>query len=81
MKTAIDGAGRIVVPKPLRDALGLTPGQELDITAGDGRLEIAIAPTPLTLKKRGKGVVAIPDRTLPPLTTERVRDVLEGTRR
>ena len=81
MKTAIDAAGRIVVPKPLRDALGLAPGQLLDITAGDGRLEIAIAPTPMTLKRRGKSVVAVPDRTLPPLTAEQVRDALERTRR
>jgi AbrB family looped-hinge helix DNA binding protein len=81
MKTAIDTAGRIVVPKPLRDALGLSPGQVLEITAGDGRLEIAIAATPMTLKKRGKGVVAVPDRTLPPLSADQVRDVLEKTRR
>ena len=49
MRTAIDGAGRIVVPKPLRDALGLSPGQVLEITAGDGRLEIVIAATPMIL--------------------------------
>ena len=81
MKAAIDAAGRIVVPKPLRDALGLSPGQVLEITAGDGRLEIAIAATPMTLKKRGKGVVAVPDRTLPSLSADQVRDVLEKTRR
>lgn len=33
MKTTIDSAGRVVVPKPLRDALGLTPGSHLDISA------------------------------------------------
>jgi AbrB family looped-hinge helix DNA binding protein len=81
MKTAIDAAGRIVVPKLLRDALGLAPGQVLDISAGDGRLEIAIAPTPMTLKKRGKGVVAVPERALPPLTATQVRETLDGTRR
>lgn len=32
MKTTIDSAGRIVVPKPLRDRLGLTPGSTLDIS-------------------------------------------------
>jgi AbrB family looped-hinge helix DNA binding protein len=32
METTIDGAGRIVVPKQLRDALGLTPGTTLDIS-------------------------------------------------
>jgi AbrB family looped-hinge helix DNA binding protein len=81
MTTAIDSAGRIVVPKPLRDALGLAPGQTLEITAADGRLEIAIAATPMALKKRGKGVVAVPDVAVSPLTSEQVRDTLERTRR
>ena len=81
MKSTIDGAGRIVVPKALRLALGLKPGQELEIRAGDGRLEIEIAPTTMRLKKRGKGVVAVPDAELPALTAEEVRDSLERVRR
>ena len=81
MKTGIDAAGRIVVPKPLREALGLKPGQPLEIRVEDGRLEIAVAPTAVKLKKRGKGLVAVPDAKLPPLTAELVRDTLERTRR
>jgi AbrB family looped-hinge helix DNA binding protein len=81
MKVALDAAGRLVVPKSLRQALGLKPGQALEIRAGDGRLEIEISPTPMRLKKRGKGVVAVPDTALPPLTAEQVRDVLERIRR
>ena len=81
MTTAIDSAGRIVVPKPLRDALGLVPGQLLEISAGDGRIEIVVAATPMSLKKRGKGVVAVADVALPPLTAAQVRDALEKTRR
>jgi AbrB family looped-hinge helix DNA binding protein len=81
MKTAIDAAGRIVVPKPLREALGLKPGQLLEIRAGEGRLEIEIAPTPMRLEKRGKGVVAVPETELPALTAEQVRETLERTRR
>jgi AbrB family looped-hinge helix DNA binding protein len=81
MKATIDAAGRIVVPKALRQALGLKPGQPLEIRAGDGRLEIEVAATPMTLRKRGKGVVAVPDTELPPLTSEQVRDTLERVRR
>jgi AbrB family looped-hinge helix DNA binding protein len=81
MKTTIDADGRIVVPKSMRQALGLKPGQLVDIRAGDGRLEIEIAPASMRLKKRGEGVVAVPEAALPPLTAEQVRDTLEHVRR
>jgi AbrB family looped-hinge helix DNA binding protein len=81
MKTAIDRAGRIIVPKALRDALGLKPGQPLEIRAAHDRLEIEIAATTMRLKKRGKGAVAVPQSSLPPLTAEQVRDTLERVRR
>jgi len=81
MNVTIDASGRIVVPKPLRVALGLKAGQPLEIRAGDGRLEIEIAATPMKLQKRGKGVVAIPDTRLPALTADQVRDTLERVRR
>jgi AbrB family looped-hinge helix DNA binding protein len=81
MKATIDAAGRIVVPKALRQMLGLRPGQALEIRAGDGRLEIEIAPTPMRLQKRGRSVVAVPNVRLPPLTAQQVRDTLERTRR
>jgi AbrB family looped-hinge helix DNA binding protein len=32
METVIDPAGRIVLPKPIRDALGLLPGTKVDIS-------------------------------------------------
>jgi len=81
MKTTIDAAGRIVVPKPLRQALDLKPGQALEIRAGDGRLEIEIAATAMALRKRGKSVVAVPETDLPTLTAAEVRDTLERIRR
>ncbi|MSP96209.1 MAG: AbrB/MazE/SpoVT family DNA-binding domain-containing protein [Betaproteobacteria bacterium] len=81
MKATLDAAGRLVVPKALRQALGLRPGQALDIRAGDGRLEIEIAATPMRLKKRGKGVVAVAQAELPVLTADQVRETLERVRR
>ena len=81
MKTTIDAAGRIVVPKALRQELGLKPGQLLEMRAGDGKLEVEIAPTAMALKRRGKGVVAVPTAKLPPLTADEVRDALERVRR
>lgn len=81
MRTTIDGAGRLVVPKPLRDELGLEPGQELELEARDGRLEVEPAITPVTLVEEDGAVFAVPDRELPPLTAEQVRATLERVRR
>lgn len=81
MKATIDAAGRIVVPKRLREALGLTPGQPLEIRASDGGLAIEIAVTPMQLKKRGKGVVAVPTGSVAKLTAGEVRETLERVRR
>jgi AbrB family looped-hinge helix DNA binding protein len=81
MRTAIDSAGRVVIPKKLRDALGLMVGQPLEITERDGRLEIVPETTPMRLVDEGDGVAAVADGDMPVLTTETVRDTLERTRR
>jgi hypothetical protein len=55
--------------------------QPLEIRPGDGGLEIEIAPIPMRLKIRGKGVIAISDSELPVLGVEQVCDTLEKIRR
>ena len=40
MRATIDAAGRIVVPKQLRDALGLTPGSSVDISRYGAGLQL-----------------------------------------
>ena len=40
MKTSMDSAGRVVVPKPLRDALGLTAGSTVDISRYGAGLQL-----------------------------------------
>ncbi len=40
MKATIDSVGRLVVPKPLRDALGLTPGSTVDISRYGAGLQL-----------------------------------------
>ena len=81
MRTTIDVAGRVVVPKALRDELGLTGGQELEIAVRDGRLELEPPPVAMHLERRGQVVVAVPDATIVPLTSATVRETLERTRR
>jgi AbrB family looped-hinge helix DNA binding protein len=81
MKTAIDSAGRVIVPKILRDELGLAPGRPLEISARDGLLVIEPLPTAVTLVRKGKTYVAKPAGQLPTLTAEDVRAALNGARR
>ena len=83
MKTAIDSAGRVVIPKALRDSLGLTAGEPLEITERDGRLEIVPVATPMRLVDEGDGVAAVADADadMPVLTAGLVRDTLERIRR
>jgi len=81
MRTTIDGAGRVVVPKAIRDELGLVGGQELEIRARGGLIELDIPAVPIRLEERDGVVVAVPERELPSLTADEVRSVLERTRR
>ena len=67
MKTTIDGAGRVVVPKALRLAVGLEAGSEVEIRAADGRIEMEPAPLDVRLERRGSLLVAVPTMPVPPM--------------
>ena len=41
MRVTIDRVGRIVIPKQLRDRVGIGPNSELELTAEDGGLRIS----------------------------------------
>ena len=81
MQSSIDTAGRLVIPKAIRDRLGLTGGQLVEIRERDGTIEIQPAPTPMTLVDTDGSPVAVPDAELPRLTDDMVRATLERTRR
>jgi AbrB family looped-hinge helix DNA binding protein len=81
MKVTIDRAGRLVVPKALREELGLEGGTELEIRVREGRLELEPTATPMRLVRRGKGLVATTDEPLPRLGADDVRAVVEALRR
>ena len=81
MITTIDSAGRIVIPKSIRERLGLTGGQAVRISERDGKIDIEAAPSPMSLVEEEGGLVAVPDEELPELTDEIVRATIERTRR
>ena len=81
MQSTIDTAGRLVIPKAIRERLGLTGGQLVEIRERDGAIEIEPASTPMHLVDRKGGPVAVPAEDLPPLTDDIVRNTLERTRR
>jgi AbrB family looped-hinge helix DNA binding protein len=79
MRTTIDAAGRLVVPKRLRDELGFAPGAELELSAVDGRLEVAV-PSRVHMDDGPHGVRFVAD-VGDTLTTEQVRELMERGRR
>ena len=81
MRTTIDQAGRIVVPKPLREELGLTGGTEIEIGIVDGRIEIEPVTSHIRLERKQGRLVAASDREMPVLTADEVRALLEKLRR
>lgn len=81
LRTTIDAAGRIVLPKAVRDKLGLGAGAELEVTVVDRRIELDVPDTPRRLEEHEHAVVAVADREMPGLTTDAVRDTLERLRR
>jgi AbrB family looped-hinge helix DNA binding protein len=81
MRVAIDGVGRIVIPKPMRDELGIDGPTELELTEHDGRLELTVPYMKAHLEVRDGLAVIVPDEPVPPVTTEMVREALERVRK
>lgn len=79
MRTTIDGAGRLVVPKALRQELGFAPGTELELDAVDGRLEVVV-PSRVRVEDGPHGVRFEADAAKP-LSADQVRELMERGRR
>ena len=77
----MDAAGRVVIPKDLRERAGFQPGMALEIVERDGRIEIEPQSAAMRLARRDGVLVAVTDASLPPLTDHMVRDALERVRR
>jgi AbrB family looped-hinge helix DNA binding protein len=81
MRTAIDHAGRVVIPKPLRDRLGLTGSTGVEIDERDGVIEIRPLPLAVEVVETPDGPVAQPLEAVAPIDDTIVRNALERARR
>lgn len=79
MKTTIDRAGRVVIPKPLREIAGLRPGSPLQIEYRDGKIEIE-AKTPKARLVREGSIMVISVPGAPKLTLEETNEWIRKAR-
>lgn len=72
--TTIDGAGRVVIPKPLRDALRLLPNTRLRVVEHDRRVVLEpVEDAPVLIER--DGLVLIGGELVgPPPEVRRVRE-------
>ena len=77
MRTTIDKAGRLVIPRPLRDRIGLSGGGEVELEI-DGA-GIRIEPVSGSALREDGGLLLIP-ATGAPLTGAAVRDLVDADR-
>jgi AbrB family looped-hinge helix DNA binding protein len=78
MKTTIDKAGRVVIPKKIREEAGLIPGTELEVRIEDGKIELEPVPIPVDLVRKGPFLVLVPRVPVPPMTNEDVERIREA---
>ena len=78
MQVSIDRAGRVVVPKQIREELGFSPDRPLEAEVIDGHLELSASyePAKLVMGPHGPSIAA----TGTPITDEEIRRTLEAVR-
>jgi AbrB family looped-hinge helix DNA binding protein len=77
MKATIDRAGRLVIPKPLRDRLGLTPGP-VNVYADGSALRVEPSTATELVEERGRLIIP-PTGTL--ITDEDVQKLRDADQR
>lgn len=81
MRTTIDRAGRLVLPKVIRDEAGISSGGEVDVRFRDGRIEVEPVTRDMRVVARGSSAAIEAQDDMPTLTADTVRNVLEHVRR
>ncbi|MEO6577539.1 MAG: AbrB/MazE/SpoVT family DNA-binding domain-containing protein [Candidatus Limnocylindria bacterium] len=77
MRTTIDKAGRLVIPRPLRDRIGLATGGEVEVELDGAALRIE--PVGGGALREQDGLLVIPGTGMP-LTGAVVRELIDAER-
>ena len=80
MVTTIDSAGRLVIPKTIREAAGLGAGTRVHLRLESDRVVVEPAPLSVTLEQRGTMVVAVAPPGTPPMKASDVARTIEELR-
>ena len=81
MSTTIDKAGRLVIPKAIRERIGLRSGEPLEIEEDRGTILIRRPFRKVRLVRTRHGTLAArTDPPFPALDADDVREILEQTR-
>ncbi len=80
MDTTIDRAGRLVVPKAIREAAHLYPGTRVRFRVLDGCVEIEPMPMEITFRRSGTSLIAFAKTDGETMTTADVERTLAQTR-
>jgi AbrB family looped-hinge helix DNA binding protein len=80
MKATIDRAGRLVIPKPLRDRAGLKPGMEVELRYSQGTIEISPPPAKGRVVREGSFLVWESPAGTPEITQEAINQAIEDDR-
>ena len=64
METTVDQVGRIVIPKALRDRLGLVPGSTVEVSEYGAGLHLAPGGRTARLSRRSGKLVAVSETTV-----------------
>lgn len=79
MEAVIDSVGRIVLPKRLREALGLTPGTKVDISAYGSGVQITPGCRTARLEREADGRLVSRGDTI--VTDEMMYGLMDSGRR
>jgi AbrB family looped-hinge helix DNA binding protein len=78
MKVVVDAGGRIVLPKQLREKIGLVPGMQVDISQYGHGIQVIPAGRTARVEDEDGRLVAVSDT---PVTDDDVFELIDSVRR